>query len=52
MMERGSVDVHSMKFHREHDQICTNLRKHLEGKHWVVQSEPGADFFVEPLSGQ
>ena len=52
MMERGSVDVHSMKFQREHDQICTKLRKHLEGKQFVVQSETGADFFVEPLSGQ
>ena len=52
MIERGSVDVHSMKFHREHNQICANLRKHLEGKHFVVQCEQGADFFVGPLSGQ
>ena len=28
-----------------------NHRKHLEGKHFVVQCEQGADFFVGPLSG-
>eukprot|EP00931_Biecheleriopsis_adriatica_P048227 TRINITY_DN27869_c0_g1_i1.p1 TRINITY_DN27869_c0_g1~~TRINITY_DN27869_c0_g1_i1.p1 ORF type:complete len:607 (-),score=118.58 TRINITY_DN27869_c0_g1_i1:133-1911(-) len=52
MIAKGAVQVHSMKFHREHDQISDNLRMHLQNKAAVVQCEQGVDLFVGPLSSQ
>ena len=50
VISKGTVQVHSMKFHREHKVIREKLDKHLKGKSLVVQCEQGVDFFVNPLS--
>ncbi len=51
MIEKDCVCVHSMRFQHEHNLICAKLHKHLI-KHFALQCEQGADFFVGPLTGQ
>ena len=52
VIDKDAVQVHSMKFHREHNSICAKLREQLKHKNVVVQCEQGVDFFVEPVSNQ
>eukprot|EP00928_Gymnodinium_smaydae_P100640 TRINITY_DN991_c15_g1_i2.p1 TRINITY_DN991_c15_g1~~TRINITY_DN991_c15_g1_i2.p1 ORF type:complete len:178 (-),score=53.71 TRINITY_DN991_c15_g1_i2:111-644(-) len=48
----SALQFNCLKFHEKHDALVARIRRHLEGKHVIVQCEQGVDFFVEPLTSE